>query len=210
MDEGKIVWSRLKNGGFETILKKIEKYMEDPDVAEIARRYFVMNAFDGALMMMGIVMGTYIAGEMESRVIISAGLGASLAMGISGAFGAYMVERAERIRELKELKERVTLSSKRTKVYRAMALRESLFLALVDALSPALAALLSVTPFFLSLNRLISLENAVIISTALTMATLFLLGAFLGKTARESVLIHGLIVVLAGIVTFLFCLLLPF
>lgn len=184
--------------------------MGEPDVAEIARRYLVMNAFDGALMVMGVVMGAYFAGEMEARIIISAGLGASLAMGVSGAFGAYLAERAERIRELKKLKEDAMFGRKREEVYRSKALRESLFLALVDASAPTMAAILSITPFFLSLHKLISLEAALITSTVLTMATLFLLGAFLGKTAGENVLVHGLVVVLAGIVTFLICLLLPF
>jgi predicted membrane protein (TIGR00267 family) len=64
-----------------------------------------MNGFDGALTTLGVIMGAYIAGVLEIKLILSAGFGASLAMGISGATGAYMAEKAERVKSMKELEE---------------------------------------------------------------------------------------------------------
>ena len=52
---------------------------------------------------LGIVVGAYVAGDPEPFFIISAGLSASLAMGLSGFGGAYVTEGAERRRELESL-----------------------------------------------------------------------------------------------------------
>jgi len=62
--------------------KRWKQYSKISGVSSITRRYFVMNAFDGALTMLGVVIGAYIAG--------------SIAMGASGMSGAYMAEKAER------------------------------------------------------------------------------------------------------------------
>jgi hypothetical protein len=74
---------------FRRFLKNFIKYSEISGVNEILRRYFVMNAFDGALTMLGIIMGAFLAGVIDPIVIIKAGMGAGLAMGISGAWGLY-------------------------------------------------------------------------------------------------------------------------
>ena len=87
---------------FEAAFKKIRLYLRVTKASGIARRYFVMNGFDGAMTTFGVVLGSWIAGVARSEIIILAGLGACLAMGLSGFFGAYIAERAERERHLKE------------------------------------------------------------------------------------------------------------
>ena len=95
--------SRKKLNGLNLLLKKSKEYIEIAKVGEIARRYFVLNAFDGALTVLGIIMGSYVVGVKDPRVVIGASFGACLAMGVSGFWGAYMAERAERKRALKDL-----------------------------------------------------------------------------------------------------------
>ena len=77
-------------------LKRWKKYSEISDVGPITRRYFVMNAFDGALTMLGVIFGAYVSGVLKPMIIISAGIAGSIAMGVSGMSGAYMTEKAER------------------------------------------------------------------------------------------------------------------
>ena len=89
--------------GLRSRLGRFRSYIRVAGASAIARRYFVMNAFDGALTILGVIVGAFMAREVDPRVIMGAGVGASLAMGISGAWGAYMAERAERRRSLKEL-----------------------------------------------------------------------------------------------------------
>jgi len=64
-----------------------------------------MNGFDGAMTTFGIILGSWIAGVTKPEVVLLAGFGACLAMGVSGFFGALMAEKAERERHLKEMEE---------------------------------------------------------------------------------------------------------
>jgi predicted membrane protein (TIGR00267 family) len=68
----------------------------------IARRCFVKNGFDGSMTMLGIIVGAWVVNATQTEIIVTSGLGACLAMGISGVSGAYMTERAERKRDLKK------------------------------------------------------------------------------------------------------------
>jgi len=79
------------------------KVLKELKNEEIARRYFVMNSFDGALTILGIIIAVYLSGQNNPGVIITSSLGASIAMAVSGIWGAYSIEKAERQRVLKEL-----------------------------------------------------------------------------------------------------------
>lgn len=185
----------------------VKGYLRDPEVASIARRYLVMNAFDGAMAMLGLVIGAFLARETESRVIISAGLGAAFAMGISGASGAYMAERAER---LKAIKKNPTKGYEPPRTFAANENYQALFLAFIDASAPLITSLVSLTPFFFSVRKLIAFENAITISVLLTFATLFTLGTFLGRVAGRNRLRHGITMVLMGVIAFLLTLLVSY
>jgi len=174
--------------------------MGNDDVAKFARRYLVMNSFDGVLTILGVVVGTYMAeGFTPPNIVLSAGFGASLAMGISGATGTYLTERAERTRENNNDEDESNGDMH----------EDSLFLALVDGLSPALVTFMAIIPFILALNNMISVELAFISSIVIIAAELFSLGAFLGKISGKSIILHGLITLLAGIAVFLVVSVLP-
>ena len=51
-------------------LKEWKRYYQVSEVGPITRRYFVMNAFDGALTMLGVVIGAYVAGILQPILII--------------------------------------------------------------------------------------------------------------------------------------------
>jgi predicted membrane protein (TIGR00267 family) len=183
-------------------MKKFAKrFMGNDEVAKIARRYLVMNSFDGVLTILGVVVGTYMAeGFAHPSVVLSAGVGASLAMGVSGAMGTYLIERAERARE----------GTNGENESKKDAHDESLFLALVDGLSPALVTLIAVIPSLLALKSVISAEWAFVSSVTIIALELFGLGAFLGKISGKSVISHGLITLFVGAVVFLLVSALPF
>lgn len=90
-------------------LEKLREYLEIAKVGEIARRYAAMNAFDGILTIMGVLLGNYTAHVTDAKIVITTGLATSVAVGVSGLWGAYLTESAERKRSLSEL-ERSTLS----------------------------------------------------------------------------------------------------
>jgi predicted membrane protein (TIGR00267 family) len=161
-----------------------------------------VNGFDGALAILGVVIGSYIAGVSDAKIILSAGFGASLAMGISGAWGAFMAEKAQRAKNIKELEQAMFTDLKNSIIGRA-SIVAVLWVALVDALSPIITAFIALSPFLFSFYGLASLENALIASIILNLTVLFILGLFLGRISKSNMITQGVLTVLAGIVTLL-------
>jgi predicted membrane protein (TIGR00267 family) len=175
------------------------EYDKLANISEIARRYFAMNAFDGVLTIIGVLMGNYVAGVSNARIVLSTGLATSVAMGVSGLWGAYLTESAERKRDLDELS-RVTLTDmSKTRIGKASR-AAILFVAVVDGLSPLMAALIVLIPFFLALNSQ-DLIWVYYTSLGLALLTLFALGLFLGRISKGRMITYGLKTVLAGVVS---------
>jgi predicted membrane protein (TIGR00267 family) len=188
---------------WDTIRERVgqfRSYVKITEADEIARRYFVMNAFDGSLTMLGIILGTALAQVQDARIIIGAGVGASLAMGMSGFFGTYMTERAERTRQLKKL-ERAMVTNLDDSVWDNASSFVSVWAAFVDGLSPALAAIVAVVPFILAHFRVLDFGTALYSSLVLIALTLFVLGAYLGRISEENLVWNGLRMLVVGAVT---------
>jgi predicted membrane protein (TIGR00267 family) len=177
----------------------LREYDKLANISEIARRYFAMNAFDGVLTIIGVLMGNLIAGVNNAQIVLSTGLTTSIAMGISGLWGAYLTESAERKRDLDELS-RVTLTDLTdTRIGRASR-AAIVIVAIVDGISPFMAALVVLLPFFVAGN-FEDLTWAYYTSLGLALLTLFSLGLFLGHISRGKMIIYGFKTVLAGVVS---------
>ena len=181
------------------IINRIKLYIKVTHIGDIARRYFVKNGMDGSMTVLGIILGSWAAKVENPYVIVMAGFGACLAMGVSGLFGAYITEKAERKRIIKDLEESIlsdldgSLQQNASEFVPALA-------ALVDGLSPSLTATVSLIPFIMSMIGLLSIWDSYVISMILTFATLFALGLFLGRVARERMWLYGLQMIAAGAV----------
>ncbi len=187
-------------------LKRFNDFDSLVGISEIARRYFAMNAFDGALTIIGVVMGNLVAGVGNTRIVISTGLSTSIAMGISGLWGAYLTESAEREREMDELSRVTLVDMKGTRIGRASRLAV-LIVALVDGISPFLTALIILVPFFFA-SLFPSLQTVYFTSLTVALVVLFLLGVFLGRVSGKSWIGFGIRTVLAGIFSILIAFLL--
>ena len=175
------------------------EYDKLANISEIARRYFAMNAFDGVLTIIGVLMGNYVAGVNDARIVLSTGLATCVAMGISGLWGAYLTESAERKRDLDELSKVTLTDMTNTRIGRASR-AAIVIVAVVDGLSPLMAALIVLLPFFTAGNT-DDLTWAYFTSLGLALLTLFGLGLFLGHISKGRMIIYGLKTVLAGIVS---------
>ena len=175
-------------------------------MGEIARRYFAMNAFDGVLTIIGVLMGNFTAGVEEARIVVTTGLATCVAMGISGLWGAYLTEAAERQRELLEL-EGYTLTNLQDTSLGEASRAAVIIVALVDGLSPFLAALFVLVPFFVP-QLFPTLRWTYLTALGLALLALFGLGAFLGHVSRRNVAIYGLRTVIAGGISIVISLLL--
>jgi predicted membrane protein (TIGR00267 family) len=193
-------------GSIRRLFENFNYYGKISKVEDVARRYFVMNAFDGTLTMLGIIFGSYFAVGVQPRFVVSAGLGAIIAMTISGFGGTFMTETAERKRKLKKIEKRLLRKLKGTQREKA-AFFASVYAAIVNGVSPALAALICVFPYILALWGIFSGVLVFYLSLGISTLVLFSLGLYLGKLSKENALLLGikmLIVGLAvGIVSFL-------
>jgi len=179
-------------------LRKVKVYLDITHARGIARRYFVMNGFDGSMTMFGIVIGSWVARITEPGIIVAAGFGACLAMGVSGFFGAYMAEKAERKGHLRALEESTSAPDP---FHHEASKFVSFYVALIDGISPTLTAIVSLIPFILTRMSLISIEGAYVTSLILTLTILFSLGFYLGRIARENVWLYGAQMIAVGIIT---------
>lgn len=157
----------------------------------IARRYFITNGFDGALTLLGLMVGFASSNDVALAVAIKAGLGAAIALFMSGISSAYLSETAERKKELREL-EGALLSDLSESDYGKASRYMPMLVALVNGLSPLLIALIIMTPLWLSESGVLLPVSPFIAAIILAVLILFLLGILLGMLSKEFWLWAGL------------------
>ncbi|MFQ5979892.1 MAG: VIT1/CCC1 transporter family protein [Candidatus Heimdallarchaeota archaeon] len=190
-------------------ISRIKTLLSMGDSGNIAKRYFVMNAFDGALTALGIILGAWLAGISDPKTLILAGMGASIAMGVSGGFGAYLTESALKKEELADFEDAMLENFENT-LFDEAAKWESWFVAVVDGISPFMAGAIAFSPFVLAYSLEWQIGFAYGFAIILTFFILFLLGAYLGRISKESIPKSGLKMLIAGIITGLLVMLLEF
>lgn len=185
-------------GRFVQQVRSVREYTRIAGVAEIARRYFAMNAFDGVLTTIGVLMGNYLAGVRDLAIPVRTGIATSVAMGVSGLWGAYLTETAERQRELSELERACLVDQTDTKIGRASRLAV-VIVSVVDGLAPFLAALVVLIPLFLA-GLIGDVVTSYLIALLTALVALFGLGLFLGHVSKRSLIGYGLRTLVAGVV----------
>jgi predicted membrane protein (TIGR00267 family) len=179
-------------------LERWREYSEISEAGQIARRAFANNSFDGLLTMIGVVMGNLVVGVQDATVVLVTGLSTALAIGISGGWGAYLTESAERRHAIGELEQFTLTELTDTKIGKASRMAVVL-VAAVDGLSPFLAALLVVVPFFLA-PLLPSVIYAYYASIGMALVSLFALGIYLGRISKQNLIISGIKTCVAGLI----------
>lgn len=166
----------------------------------ILRRYFVVNGFDGALTMLGLIIGFLVSTPADLSLIINACLGAAIALGVSGVSSAYVSESAERKRALRKLEDAM-ISNLQESAHGEAARLAPILIALVNGSAPLIISLLIMIPLWLS-NAGIPLPlpplyAAIIVALLLV----FLLGVFLGRIAGVSWMRSGIQTMLVASIT---------
>ena len=188
---------------FRNLRNRWKRYAKLSDVGPIYRRYFVMNGFDGILTMFGIIIGSHFTESLEPSFIITAGIAGCIAMGVSGSSGAYMTEKAERTRELKKL-EKAMLTSLDKSVHKEASEFATIFVAIIDGLSPALFGIFVISPYFLANREIIGETTSFYMSIILSLSLLFILGMYLAKISDDSIIRYGIqMLIVGGIAGFL-------
>lgn len=182
------------------LLNKAKFLLDITSTHDIARRYFVVNGFDGALTMMGIIMGFLVSAPADLSLIINACLGAAIALGMSGVSSAYVSESAERQYALGKLEEAMS-SDLQESVHGEAARWMPLLIALVNGSAPLIISLLILTPLWLSNAGVFLPVSPLYAAIMIALSLVFMLGVFLGRIAGVSLLRSGIQTLLVAVLT---------
>ncbi len=184
---------------FDRFRRRIKTIMALSETSGIARRYFALNAFDGALIGLGAIFGFYISDIQEYRIISLTILAIALGSAISGFSGAFISEKLEQEVRLKRLEETM-LTDLKDSIHYSASLTSTVIVSLVNGLSSMMAILIVSSPYILS-SFISAGETAGIVSSVLTfLALLGFLGYFFGRELRISKLSVISRVLLVGVV----------
>lgn len=167
---------------------------------DIVRRYFVVNGFDGALTMLGLIIGFLVSTATDLTVVINACLGAAIALGMSGMSSAYVSESAERMHALGKLEEAM-ISDLHDSTHGDAARSVPILIALVNGLAPFIISLLIITPLLLTKAGVWLPVSPLYVAIVIALVLIFFLGVFLGRIAGISWLRSGLQTLLMAMVT---------
>ena len=167
---------------------------------DIVRRYFVVNGFDGALTMLGLIIGFLISTPANLSIVINVCLGAAIALGMSGLSSAFISESAERQRALGKL-EQAMISDLQESAHGDATRWVPLLIALVNGLAPLVISLLILIPLWLSLAGVVLPVSPLYAAIMVALLLIFFLGVFLGRVAGISWLRSGMQTLLVAVVT---------
>ena len=159
-----------------------------------------MNGFDGALTMLGLLMGFYISGDVVLSVIITACMGTAIALAVSGISSAYISESAEKQQELKEL-ENAMISDLHESAHGQAARLMPFIVASVNGMAPLLFSLLIMSPLFLANWNSEWVAYPIESSAVVAFVLIFSLGVFIGKISDSFWLWSGLRALLIALIT---------
>ncbi len=168
----------------------------------IARRYFVVNGFDGALTMLGLLTGFYVGGQVALPVAISVCLGAAIALGMSGLTSAYISETAERKLELERLENAMIVDLGESSHGKAARLMPFL-IAFINGSAPFLVALIIISPLALGHWYPQLIPQPLETATLLAFLIIFLLGVYIGRISGRFWLWSGLRTLIIAFITIL-------
>ena len=160
-------------------------------------RHVVRGFIDGALSVLGVVIG---ASSAEIGIVISAGIGGGIANALSNAFGAFSAEMVEEEIKLSEVEKSMLSDLRDTEVYREIRKRVMLR-GVIDGLSTAFGSFLPILPFILALVIGYSIKLALALSVGVTAISLSLIGMYYGIVSKKSIIASGVKMGLMGLVT---------
>lgn len=160
--------------------KQIRFYLQITRSQGIMRRYFVVNGFDGALTMLGLILGFLLSPPASLQVIINACMGATIALAVSGTSSAYVSEQAELRLALNNLQD--AMVTKLPEGAHTEATRwVPILIALVNGSAPLIISLLIITPLWLANKGLMFINAPLLSAIFIAILIIFMFGVFLGR-----------------------------
>ncbi len=180
----------------KSFIKQIATYNKIANIAQISRRYFALNGFDGVITIIGVLLGNFIVGTQDHKHVLIAGMAVCISLLVSGVWSAYNSESAERAKEIKDLEMSTLHELDGTVISRAQRFA-IIVLSAVNGLSSGLTAFIPLLPFFF--GRFIQINISYYIGFGLAFLILIGIGIFLGKISRRNIFISILKMIVAGV-----------
>ncbi len=125
------------------------------------------------------------------------GLSGGIALALSNAFGSFIGERAEEVRSIRELEQKMMLEEgKLDDTHIHQQAKKRIYMSMfTHGFSSFIGSFVPVVPFILISDRI----NATICTVILCFVALVILGVYLGKVSRESLLKTSVEIMLIGV-----------
>lgn len=176
------------------------------ETVEVARRYVALNIFDGVMIGLGGMLGFFLTGLAEIRVVVITTLAITSASAVSGFMGAFMSEQIEQEIRIRRL-EAATLRRLRGSLHYSASLVSPLMIGLINSSSSALGILMVMAPYILASYGLMGLTLGAFLSLTTAMALFAALGYYMGRRIEKRIPLTILRTVGAGIAALLLILL---
>ena len=185
---------------FAAFFRQIRHLIAISKSHDIARRYFVVNGFDGALTTLGLSVGFYISSSTSIDIVITACLSAAIALAMSGFSSAYVSEAAERKREFRELQSAM-ISDLSGSPHAKASIWMPFLIAITNGFSPLILSLIIIIPMFLTLFGYQTPIDPYEFSIGIAFFLIFLLGVFLGSVSGTFWVLSGLQTLFIAVIT---------
>ena len=160
----------------------------------------MVNGFDGALTMLGLLMGFYVSDGTDLGIATTACLGAAIALGMSGFSSAYLSEAAERRREFQKLQDAMVTDLSGSAPHTASRWIP-LLIAAVNGLSPVIISFIIMTPLWLAQAGMVVPFGPFEAAIACAFGMIFFLGVFLSSVSGTFWLLSGMQALLIAVLT---------
>jgi predicted membrane protein (TIGR00267 family) len=166
-------------------------------------RYVALGTLDGILAVMGVTLtasGVAAIGgaDLPNYLIGLTGLSGGIALAMSNAFGSFIGERAEETRTLRELERKMVMDEGQLDdtIIHKQAKRRIYMSMFTHGFSSFIGAFVPVMPFLLIADRM----NATLTTIVFCFTALIILGIYLGRVSKESLVKTSVEIVIIGIV----------
>ena len=177
--------------------ERIKTYLDLTETQAVSRRYFLIGFFDGLLTIAGLIIGAFISGHNDSRLVLSVGFATMLAVGISSAWGAFEAERIEQ-ESLKRKREKHLLFRFGDGIIEDAHRFAVVITSAVHGIAPIIGSIILLIPYLI-LPPLEAFEFSII----LCCISLFLIGTLMGRIFEGNIFINGLRTLVLGLLIML-------
>ena len=172
------------------------------DVGPIIRRFFINTLFDSTFMLLGIVVGAAFAVDARLNVVLVTMVASSLALGISTGVSIYEADSLERERRIVELEKALFMDLSDTRIEKK-ARSITMLTVVINLLTPLLSCAVMISPFMLTVWKILEVHVASWLSVIFALGTLFGAGVYLGKLGKTKPWAKGLRMAAFGLIAFL-------